>query len=90
MSLSIDYGCFFIFFYLLWFFMPLNVFTFFQFIPQLYSSSGKMLHHRRAARGEGRGLPCYFLKIEKSALILEKRVLTVSILGLNLPFKMQF
>ena len=40
--------------------MPLNVFTFFQFIPQLYSSSGKMLHHRRAARGKGEVSPAIF------------------------------
>ena len=38
--------------------------------------------------GGGRGLPCPFLGIEKNALILEKKVLIVSILGLNLPFKM--
>ena len=31
-----------------------------------------------------------FLKSEKSALILEKKALIVSILSLNLPFKMQF
>ena len=44
---------------------------------------------RRAIRGGGgAGLPCPFLKIEKSALILEKKALHVSILGLNLPFKM--
>ena len=41
-------------------------------------------------RGMGGGLPCPFLKIKKSALILEKNALIVSILRLNLPFKMQF
>ena len=40
--------------------------------------------------GEGGGLPCPFLKIKKSALILEKNALIVCILRLNLPFKMQF
>ena len=46
---------------------------------------------RRTTRGGGEmggGLPYPFLKILKSALILEKKVLIVSILGLNLPFKM--
>ena len=38
--------------------------------------------------GGGWGLPCCFLKIKKNALILGKKVLIVSILGLNLPFKM--
>ena len=32
---------------------------------------------RHTTRGEGRGLPCPFLKIERSALILEKKTLTV-------------
>ena len=40
--------------------------------------------------GQGGGLPCPFLKIEKSALILEKKALIVYILGLNLSFKMYF
>ena len=40
--------------------------------------------------GEGGGLPWRFLKIKKSALILEKNVLIVSILRLNLPFKILF
>ena len=38
--------------------------------------------------GERGGLPCPVLKIEKITLILEKKVLIVSILGLNLPLKM--
>ena len=38
--------------------------------------------------GGGGDLPCPFLKIEKSALILEKKFSIVSILKLNLPFKM--
>ena len=38
--------------------------------------------------GGERGLPCPFLKIEKSAMILGKRALIASILGLNLSFKM--
>ena len=52
----------------------------------------KVLVSMRAARGEGGGgggLPCPFLKIKKSALILEKNTLIVSLLRLNLPFKMQ-
>ena len=45
--------------------------------------------------GGGRGrvggcLPCSFLKIGKSTLILEKNALIVSIHGLKVPFKMQF
>ena len=47
------------------------------------------IFRRTTRKGEGEGcLPCSFLKIEKNALILEKKVLIVSILGLNLPFKM--
>ena len=46
------------------------------------------LQVRHATRGRGGGLPCPFLKIKKSALILEKNALIVSILVLNLPFKM--
>ena len=34
------------------------------------------------------GLPCPFLKIEKSAMILEKKVLIVFIFVLNFPFEM--
>ena len=37
--------------------------------------------------GGGGGLPCSFLKIEKSALNLEKKALIVSIFGLSHPFK---
>ena len=37
---------------------------------------------------EEEGLPCPFLKTEKSALILEKKVLIVSTFELNFPFKM--
>ena len=36
----------------------------------------------------GGGLSALFLRIGKSALILKKMGLIVSILGLNLPFKM--
>ena len=43
---------------------------------------------RRATKGGGGVLPCPFLKIKKSALILVKKVPIVSILRLNLPFKM--
>ena len=39
--------------------------------------------------GEG-GLPCPFLKIEKSALILEKKLLIASIYLLNFQSKIQF
>ena len=39
---------------------------------------------------EGEASPALFLKIKKSALILEKKALIVSILILNLLFKMQF
>ena len=49
---------------------------------QLHVYSGVQL------RGEGGVLPCPFLKIKKSALILVKKVPIVSILRLNLPFKM--
>ena len=38
--------------------------------------------------GEGGGLPCPFLKIEKIDLILYKRTLIVFIFALNPPFKM--
>ena len=38
--------------------------------------------------GEGGRPPLPYLKTEKSTLILEKKALIVSILGLNLPFKM--
>ena len=34
-----------------------------------------------------RGFPCPFLKIEKSVLILERKVLIVFIFGLNFLFK---
>ena len=48
---------------------------------------------RRATKGrvgerEGGDLPCPFLKIEKSALVLEKKGPNLSIFGLNFPFKM--
>ena len=39
--------------------------------------------------GGGAGLPCPFFKIEKNALILEKKTLIVFIFGLNFPFKFQ-
>ena len=43
--------------------------------------------NRRATRGrEGGGLACTFLKIAKIALILEKKVLIVFVLGLNRPW----
>ena len=50
------------------------------------------IHNPCAQLGGERGgdLPCPFLKIKKSALILEKKVLILSILRSNLPFKMQF
>ena len=44
---------------------------------------------RRREEGGGRGLPYPFLRIKKSALILEKNALIVSIVRLNLPLKMQ-
>ena len=44
----------------------------------------------RQKRGEGESLPCPFLKIGKSAPILEKQVLIAVILGLNFPFKILF
>ena len=49
-----------------------------------YRKTGAQLRGKE----EKGGLPCPFLKMEKSALILEKTVLIVSILGLNFPFKM--
>ena len=45
--------------------------------------------YRRATRGRRGGRPpLFFLKIKKSALILEKKALIASILVLNLLFKM--
>ena len=37
---------------------------------------------------EGGAFPCPFSKIEKSALILQKKALIVSIFSLNILFKM--
>ena len=52
------------------------------FAPLSYLLSGAQLG------AEGGGFPCPFLKIKKSAVILEKKVLIVYILMLNLPFRM--
>ena len=56
---------------------------------------GKSVHgccYRRVTRGGGRGevSPALFQKLEKSALILEKNALIVSILGLISHFKCGF
>ena len=45
---------------------------------------GKFVWETRGGGAE----PLSFLKIKKSALILGKKPVIVSILGLNLPFKM--
>ena len=57
--------------------------------PRLfYKYIYKYFHSTGAQLGEGGRPPCPFLKIKKSALILEKNALIVSILRLNLPFKL--
>ena len=44
--------------------------------------------HRRSVNGERGGLPCPFLKIKKSVLILERKALVLSIFGLNFSLNM--
>ena len=59
----------------------------FLFCEQMQPSCSLFIKCRRATRGgEGGGLPCPFLKIKKSVLILEKKALIMHIFGLNLPF----
>ena len=54
--------------------------------------TGKHRHVTRGGegRGRGQGLPCPFLKIEKSALILGKNSQTVVICGLHFSFTTKF
>ena len=53
-----------------------------------YSFCNVYIRDFRHVTKEGGGLPCPYLKIKKSALILGKKALIVSILGLNLPLKL--
>ena len=68
------------YFWQLFFYRFFFVFSFLGFFPLPYT-------FKHATKGKGGGLPCPFLKTEKNALILVKKVLIVSSLGLNLPLK---
>ena len=68
------------YFWQLFFYRFFFVFSFLGFFPSPYT-------FKHATKGKGGGLPCPFLKTEKNALILVKKVLVVSSLGLNLPLK---
>ena len=61
-------------------------------VTQVYSGILMYIQSHSQTFNWGRegGLPCSFLKFEKSALILGKKALIVSIFGLNFPFKIQF